>query len=67
MRRDASERGGAERGEKVEGDHYPTVVNPSRGEKSGERELRSLIVRDCGISEDVIAALRKRFGDALRV
>jgi uncharacterized protein (TIGR02996 family) len=30
-------------------------------------QLRSLTVRDCGISEDVIAALRERFGEALRV
>jgi len=27
------------RGEEVEGDHYHTVANPSRGEKPGERGL----------------------------
>src|SRR5436309_10584080 len=29
----------AARGEEVEGDHYHTVANPSRGEKPGERGL----------------------------
>jgi hypothetical protein len=30
----------ASRGEEVEGDHYHTVANPSRGEKPGERGLQ---------------------------
>jgi hypothetical protein len=30
----------AARGEEVEGDHYHTVANPSRGEKPGERGLQ---------------------------
>jgi hypothetical protein len=30
----------AARGEEVEGDHYHTVANPSKGEKPGERGLQ---------------------------